>query len=309
MTSDPDSADEDFRMDAEPPVEDKPVDYEDFGRPSRFALATLFALASPFFVDGLAVLMLKSLNGQSPIVVFAIGAILGKFALLSMWLAWGSSRVIWRVLIIMVSVFFSTMVSQIDPDKSQFYLVVLLQVILCAGAIAIPRLFGARWVERWTLRAVEPVPVRRNQFSILDLLIWTTTFAIIAGVMQAIGLPTWMGVVEFGVLCLFAVPITSFFVLVAMWVELNKAESIGGFVGLMYLFLLFLTVILAAITRAPGEAFAYIFGTLATALTFILIVLHQFRRAGDRLVRARPSTSTAHLTTRSDFDDEPGEWS
>jgi hypothetical protein len=296
-------------MDVEPPVEDEPVDYENIARTSRFALATLFALASPFFVDGLAVLILKSLKGQSPIIVFAIGAMLGKFALLSMWLAWGSSRVIWRVLIIMVSVFFTTMVSQIDQDKPQFYLVVLLQVILCAGAIAIPRLFGARWVERWTLRADEPVPMRRNQFSILDLLIWTTTFAIIASVMQAIGLPSWMDIVEFGVLCLFAVPITSFFVLVAMWAELNKAEWIGGFVGLIYLFLLILTVILSAITRAPGEAFAYIFGTLATALTFILIVLHQFRRAGDRLVRARRSASAMHPTTRSDLDDEPGEWS
>jgi len=315
MTSDPDSsADEDFRMGVEPSTEEQlsveqQIDYAKVDRRARFVFALLLAWASPFLVDGFAVLFLKSIGGAWFFEVFPLGAILGKFCLLSMWLAWGGSRVIWRMLVVMVSVAFTAIAVSMGRDAPLMFMSVLFLMILCASGIAIPRLFGVRWVEEWTHGADGPMPARRNQFSILDLLIWTATVAIIAGVMRGIGLPDWMDVLAFGFFCLIAVPLATCFVLLAMWSMLNKAESVGVFVFMNYIFALVLAFIVGAISRAPGEAMSYIFGSLVVAISCVLFALYQFRGAGDRLVRAKRSASAVHPTTPSEFDDWPGEWS
>jgi hypothetical protein len=313
MASDPDSADEDFSFGAEPPDDqppssvDEPFDYAALDRSSRFALALLAAWASPFLVDGIGSLLAKNLGGDSFVLVFMIGVFLAKFGLLSIWLAWGGSRFIWRMLVVMVSVLFTTLAVSAGSDGPQMFLAVFLITLLCSGAIAVPRLFGVHWVAEWTLHREELFPARRNQFSIFDLLVWTTVVAIIAGVMSAIRLR--MNVFEFGGICLIAVPIAALIILLAMWTELNKAESIAGFVILNYFLLVVLAVVLGSITRAPGEAFVYFLGTLAIALTCVLCALYFFRRAGDRLVRARGSADTTHPATDSEFEDGPSEWS
>jgi hypothetical protein len=314
MTSDPNSADEDFRFGAEPLVDKfapgsaPPIDSAYVDRASRFVLALLFAWASPFVVDGFASALARNLRDDSFIVMLAIGVVLGKFGLLSMWLAWGSSRFIWRMLIVIVSVSFTAMVVSIDRGgASQFFLVVFLLTILCAGAIAAPRYY-VRWVEQWTTRLDEPRPARRNQFSILDLLVWTTVVAIVCGLISGIGFPQGMSIVEFGFLCLIAGPIVAFVVLLAMWTELNRAESIGFFVLVNYIFAVALAFIVGSMSRAPWWAIGYMFASLATGISCILGVLYLFRNRGDRLVRASGPGGAIHATAAADIDDESGEW-
>src|SRR5437868_760690 len=105
--------------------------YFDAERQSRFAIAALTVLASPFLVDGLVTALLHGIRGDSIFITVLFGLIVAKFGLVAMWLGWGGSRTIWRMLIVMLSLLFTSLVIPgIDRDRPQVFLVMLLATLL-----------------------------------------------------------------------------------------------------------------------------------------------------------------------------------
>ncbi len=251
---------------------------------SRFTIAVLLALASPFLVDALAFAISKVMRGESLVVSILFGLVVAKFGLLAMWLAWGGSRAFWRMLVVMMSLFLTSLAAPVDRNNTQLFVILFLINGVCALVIALPRLLDVRWIVTSDWRSLaKPDTGRRYQFSIIDILVWTTMAAVLAGLIQWIGFPA--GVDLLGLLVVLIAPtVLGAAVLVAMWAELGAIENIGGRIGAAYLFAILLALVTGMLWRAPGEAVAYILLFFLSGMSGLLTVLYVLRCAGHRWV-------------------------
>jgi hypothetical protein len=269
------------------PAVGNPIDYAriDPDHQSRFVIAVLLVLASPFFVDGLSYAVMRVICGDSTVPVFLLGLVTAKFGLVAMWLGWGGSRAIWRMLVVMVSMLFSSFAAPIDRNNLQLFIVLFLLQTICAATIALPRLLGVRWITAWDAAyGNEIVSHRPYQFSIVDILIWTTMAALLAGLIQWIGIPAGIDLMGLAI-TLVGLVMLSAAVLVAMWAELSVAERIEGRVAAAYSFVAVLAVGTAMLSGAPSDAIGYILGMYLSTASCLLVGLYVLRRFGHRLVR------------------------
>ncbi|HZZ30194.1 MAG TPA: hypothetical protein VFE46_19505 [Pirellulales bacterium] len=277
------------------------VDQAEFVGRSRFVLAALLALAAPFLVDAAPIAGLKTLHGDELILTpLLFSIIFAKYGLMAMWLAWGGSRAIWRMIILAISWFFTCMLTP-GPytDVPQLFLAFYLQLIVIAAAIAVPRLFGVRWVAdvKWSA-GVSVAQNKPYQFSIYDLLIWTTTVAILAELIRWVGMPQGVGMEGIFFMSLGGAML-AFIVLTAMWAQLAEmavGSSMGGRTILTFILALIMAVVVVSLSRAPGKAAAFLFMLILATTGWLLAACYVLRCYGHRLVRRKSSSPQATIT-------------
>ncbi len=271
----------------DPEPSDEPIDYAhlDPDRQSQFAIAVLLVLASPFLVDALANSLLRAIRGESIVAPILVGVVFTKFGLLAMWLSWGGSCAIWRMLVVMVSLLFTSFAAPIDRNNPQLFIILFLIAMICSAMIALPRLFGVRWITSWDSPFGTVVAAKRlYQFSIVDMLIWTMMTALVAGLIQWIGLPEGIDLVGF-VFTLIGLAMLALGVLAAMWAELTVRPRIVGRVAAVYALAIVLALLIAGVTNAPAEAVAYILAMFLTTASCLLGALFVLRCFNHRLIR------------------------
>jgi len=273
--------------------------------PTRFTLAVAAALLSPLLIDvPIAALMRAGLGRDEPGVVFQLvfycvtGA---KFCLLAVWLAWGSSRTIWRVIVVFVSLLFTCLAFAYDAHATEGYSVVLLACVAISGICAIPKLLGIRWVNEDDLgteaRADAPGHMAR-QFTLVDLFIWTATVAVVTGVIRWLGFPRdllQMNPLEmllvFG--CGLGYPAAG--TLLSMWAALAPGPNVGNRCGLAWLAMIgllspFLLMMAGGEGHQAGAAILTVIGVMSASMFLVFAPLLMLRSWGDRLVRLAKSS-------------------
>jgi hypothetical protein len=146
-------------------------------------------------------------------------------------------------------------------------------------------LLNVRWITVWDAACGnEFVSHRPYQFSIVDILIWTTMAALLAGLIQWIGIPAGIDLMGLAITFVGLVMLSAA-VLVAMWAELSVAERIEGRVAAAYSFGAVLGIGTAMLSGAPSEAMGYILGMYLSTASCLLAALYVLRRFGHRLVR------------------------
>jgi hypothetical protein len=257
-------------------------------RRSRFLLGVLFVLASPFLVDAPAIKFSMTIHGDSILIPIFVGFVVAKFGLLAMWLGWGGSRAIWRMLILAVSWFFTcALIPGSYSDAAQAFAVIYLLLVITAAFIAVPRLFGVRWIaSSEDSAAVLGATHHAYQFSIFDLLVWTTTTAILAALVRVLGLPQVFDVETVFFMCL-ACAMLIVGTLTAMWAqlaELAAGPSVAARAFITFALALVMAIVIAAISQAPSDAVGYIFALFLTIAACLLGACYCLRRQGQWIV-------------------------
>jgi hypothetical protein len=117
----------------------------------RHVAAIAAILLAPLVIDvPMAAIMRGGLGRREPEFIFMLAMFsisVAKFCLLAIWLAWGGSRLIWRVIVVFASLLFTCFAFAYDAHATEGYSAVLLACAAIAGTSAIPKLFGVRWVS------------------------------------------------------------------------------------------------------------------------------------------------------------------
>jgi hypothetical protein len=259
-------------------------------------------LLAPLAIDvPMAAIMRGGLGHREPAFIFMLTMFsisVAKFCLLAIWLAWGGSRLIWRVIVVFASLLFTCFAFAYDAHATEGYSTVLLACAAIAGASAIPKLFGVRWISEngrpSSADATKSAHAAR-QFTLIDMFVWTATVAVVAGVVRWLGFPrelTHMHPVEslliFG--CGLGYPAAG--TLLAMWAALAPSPNVGPrcmiawfvMIGLMSPFLL---MIAGGARQEGGVALLVIVGAMSSTMFLVFAPLLVLRNWGHRLVRER----------------------
>jgi hypothetical protein len=277
----------------------------------RHGAAIAAILLAPLVIDvPMAAIMRGGLGRREPEFIFMLAIVsisVAKFCLLAIWLAWGGSRLIWRVIVVFASLLFTCFAFAYDAHATEGYSAVLLACAAIAGASAIPKLFGVRWVSEnagagsaGAIAAARPA----RQFTLVDMFIWTATVAVVAGVIRWLGFPRepiQMHPVEtlLTVGCTLGYPSAG--TLLTMWAALAPSPNVGPrcviawfvMIGLMSPFLL---MIAAGARQEAGVALLIIVGAMSSTMFLVFAPLLVLRNWGHRLVRERrpPFATTAY---------------
>ena len=293
-----------------PPLEEQIARYMklDFSSRDRFVGAIAAILMAPLVIDvPIAAIMRSGRWGREPEFVFILAIVsisLAKFCLLAIWLAWGGSRLIWRVIVVFTSLLFTCFAFAYDAHATEGYSAVLLACAAVAGASAIPKLFGVRWISEYRgAGPADPTTAARTarQFTLVDIFIWTATAAVVAGVIRWLGFPrellsTNPIALLLNIGCGLGYPAAV--TLLTMWAALAPSPSVGPrcviawlvMIGLMSPFLL---MIAAGARRESGVALLVIVGAMSSTMFLVFAPLLVLRNWGHRLVRARRSPFAA----------------
>lgn len=310
MTSDPWSNDPDFDNSPSLPRGEFDVPNQYSPRPfkpelntrDRFVGAIAAILLAPLVIDvPMALIVRGSALHREPEFIFMLAMFsisVAKFCLLAIWLAWGGSRLICRVIVVFASLLFTCFAFAYDARATEGYSTVLLACAAIAGASAIPKLFGVRWVSEngngTTADAATPAHTAR-QFTLVDMFIWTATVAVVAGVIRWLGPPTdllRMNPIELLLVVGCSLGYPSAGTLLTMWAALAPSPNVGPrcvvawfvMIGLMSPFLL---MIAAAARQESGEALLVIVGAMSSTMFLVFAPLLVLRNWGHRLVRER----------------------
>jgi hypothetical protein len=289
-------------MDDETPDPTTAVNYleiHEFPWLSRLTAAIATALLAPLVIDG-PISAFAHTTRQEPgvLVLIVIASIeIAKFCLLAAWLAWGGSRAVLRVIIVFASLLFSCVVFGIagEPDITQAFSILLLASTVLASLIATPKLFGCRWLSAAEM-ALDQHPAtdsrrRLRQFSIVDLLMWTATVAVIAGIIRWLGLPRELLNPDFALeslMWLGFVVALAIGTLLAIWSALTRSPWVirRSITSGALVFGLFTPLWLAMLAHPNnGEMFFALLGVIGCSLAMVIGALLVPRHLGDRVVR------------------------
>lgn len=270
----------------------------------RFIYAALLVLASPLVIDW-SIAGLSRGHGSEPVTVFFLMSIfVAKYCLLSMWFAWGGSRVVWRLIIVVSSMLISAMVTSRGEVEREFVASSLLMVSAMAVMMAAPRLWGVQWVVLGDEIASQRRN-RRRQFSITDIFLWTLAAAILAAAVRWTGMldqadrgGMWLFLVIFaGIGSL----VPAICMLSAMWAVLPPNANLPfriliAFAVALGLSLFFL--IPMSFGRARLDEIFYLLLFFSLSMFWCIIALAFLRAQGHRLIRI-PRYAQAEPITRS----------
>ncbi|HEY2882761.1 MAG TPA: hypothetical protein VGJ15_10015 [Pirellulales bacterium] len=301
-------------MSTQPPAGENPWDHDDDAEQrqvpahfvaleqqqrGRFIMSVVAVLLAPFVID-LPITALFHANfdrGEPgvPAAVLGVSLFIARFSFLGMWLAWGGSRLIWRIMATYLSLLFSCAVygiSREDRHATEAYSMAMLLVTVFAAMLAIPKLFGIRWVLLQELDSEDKIsqPYRR-QFSLLDMFLWTFTVAFVLGVFRWLGFPNLQGEASlawFFLVTTIGLGMPAIAALLSMWAALHRGEEVQLRIALAAGFTLLLLsplLLIAGIGNARGEAVVAILFTIAGSLFCLIAPLLLLRSFGHRLIR------------------------
>jgi len=284
-----------------PPLEEQIARYMklDFGSRDRFVGAIAAILMAPLVIDVpiAAIERSNALRHESEFIFMLalLSVTFAKFCLLAVWLAWGGSRLIWRVIVVFASLLFTCLAFFYDTRATEGYSTVLLACAVLAAASASPKLFGVRWVslDSWAVVQNDAKPAHTpRQFTLVDMFIWTATVAVVFGVIRWLGFPR--GLLDTNPIallltigCWLGYPAVG--TLLAMWAALAPGPSVGPRCAVAWLAMLgLLTPILGLIgggARDSGEAVLIIVAAMSSTMFLVFAPLLILRSWGHRLVR------------------------
>jgi hypothetical protein len=266
----------------------------------RLIPAIVVALLSPLVIDGPISAFVHSVHHEPVVFVLVVIASveIAKFCLLASWLAWGGSRAVVRVIVVFVSLLFTCVVFGIagEPGITQAWSLLLLAATGLACLIALPKLFGCRW-----LSAEELANENQNdgssrqqlrQFSIVDLFMWTATVAVVAGIIRGLGLPREFADVNSAIvevlILLCVIVALAIGTLLAIWSVMSRSpwvirrSILSGAVMIGLFSPLWLMML-----NSPhaGEVVFALFGLILVSLSMVIGPLLVLRSFGDRIVR------------------------
>jgi hypothetical protein len=250
----------------------------------EFALAVMCAVFSPLLCDAPLGALTHSSGGYDTVFIFCtlLAAAGVRLGLLAIWLAWGQSRVVWRLPIVLPSVAFSILLWTGGRREEWLDIIpaMIFVVLGTALAAAIPRLFGIYRINLLDPPNSADGKVNEGQFRLIDMFAWTATAAVLAGMMRWIGLPNnyeWIAVVVF-------TPVGSLMALAALWAALSRRALLSARLLAPFGVVFFIGTIFCSFTGGDPEAIFYIYYTLTTAMALSLGALYVARRMGIRLV-------------------------
>jgi hypothetical protein len=268
----------------------------------RFVGAIAATLLAPLVIDvPMAAIVRGGLGHREPGVIFILAMfsiLVAKFCLLAIWLAWGGSRLIWRVIVVFASLLFTCFAFAYDAHATEWYSAVLLASAAIASATAIPKLFGVRWVsENAGAGSAEATTLARTarQFTLVDMFIWTAAVAVVAGVIRWLGFPGELTqrdpagmLLIFG--CWLGYPAAG--TLLAMWAALAPSPNVGPRCVIAWLVMIvlmspFLLMIVAGDPREGGVTLLVTVGAMSSTMFLVFAPLLVLRNWGHRLVRER----------------------
>jgi hypothetical protein len=253
---------------------------------ARSLLAVLLVLAAPFLVDAPVLAVLDAQRGDSFLTPVLLSIIAAKFGLMTMWSAWGGSWAFLRMLVVALSWCFTSQLIPVPPsDKFEIFAAVVLGTLLCGAVVALPRLFGVRWVTQRDLLGNRAAPSQRMyQFSILDMFTWTTTTAVMAALVRWSGLPNYIDVYSIIVFCI-AAAILIVGVWAAMWAGLTMRKFVGARVVATLALALLMGLGTAVLSGGRSEDVGYTIAWFLCTEGCLLAACFIMRRNGHRLVR------------------------
>lgn len=237
-------------------------------------------------------------RGNSEIIIGCIlsAAAMARFGCLAIWLAWGQSRVVWRLPMVLLNIVVSVAIwtaGSNSHNEMQFFLFFVLGVSVIA---AIPRLFR---VHRVNLKDppgyLATREVRGGQFRLTDMFAWTATAALLMGIVRWVGVPQeweWLALI-------LALPVAGILVLVAMWATLTRAVSIHVRVLSALLLTVGIATVLTMLMGGQGDVALIINGTLLMTVLMTIGCLYVVRCLGVRLVLPSPPIWAARVGVNS----------
>jgi hypothetical protein len=252
-----------------------------------FAVVALLVLTSPFVFDAPIIAALKAV-GESTVSPVLIGMLTAKFGLLVMWLGWGGSRAVLRMPVLALSCFFTAWLTPGTPtDKFEEFSVLFLVLIICGSVVALPRLLRVRWTSPEELSNSDPMlAARRYQFSIFDMLVWTTTTAVFLGLLRFVGLPPYIDA-EFLFMILLGCASLVAGIFAAMWTMLTLRPVTAARIAIVLCIATLLAVIPVYLTGITGQEAAEIFILYLATAVCLLGGCYVIRCYGYRLVWRR----------------------
>jgi hypothetical protein len=260
-------------------------DHSKANRRTYSLVAVVLVLGSPFLIDAPAFALPYDFISDSIIVPIFAGLVTAKLGLLATWLAWGGLRFIFRMLIVTLSLCF-TLQLKTNPlgQWPQDFLFLYLLLMVCAVVIAAPRMWGVRWVTRWNDLGGASMPTRKSyQFSIEDVLEWTTAVAFLAVLFRWIGLPKYEFWDPFFIL-LYWIVLIAIGVLTAMWAELTTKPNVAARVAVTLGITLLIATFSVALFQAQAHTVPYVFILFLMTEDCLLGCFYFMRRLGHRLV-------------------------
>jgi MFS family permease len=267
-------------------------------RRGRFILSLVAVLLAPFVIDLPITALFRVSAGHGdpgvPAVVLGVSIFIARFSFLGMWLAWGGSRLIWRIMATYISLFFSCAVfgiSNEDRHATEAYSMAMLLITIFAAMMAIPKLFGIRWVLVQELDNPAAVSHQRRQFSLIDMFLWTFTVAFVLGVFRWLGFPDFRGepsVIWFFIVTGIGLGAPAVASLLSMWAALHRSDDVQMRIivsSVMVLLLLSPLLLLSGAGNASGEALFALLFTIVGTLFCLMAPLFALRSWGHRLIR------------------------
>lgn len=261
-----------------------------------FAAVALLVLTSPFLIDAPIISGWKT-AGESIVAPVLLGMLIAKFGLLVMWLGWGGSWAVLRLPVLALSCFFSAWLTPGTPtDTFEEFNFLFFMLIGCGAIVTLPRLLRVRWTSLEELSSGDPsLAARRYQFSIFDMLVWTTTTAVFLGLIRLVGFPRNLYIeILFIILVGGAALVTGVFA--AMWTMLTLRPVTAARIAIALCIAALLAVVPVYLTGIAGQDTAEVFVLYLTTAVCLLGACYVMRCYGYRLVwrrRAKQPLRTA----------------
>ena len=265
----------------------------------RFVGAIAAILLAPLVIDVPIAAIMRSGGGNREsefiFILALVSVTVAKFCLLAIWLAWGGSRLIWRVIVVFASLLFTCFLITHDDRATEAYSTVLLACATLACAIASPKLFGVRWASADCASSTAcdaKLAHTTRQFTLVDMFIWTATVAVVIGVIRWLGFPRealQANPVELAMIVGCGIGYPAAATLLAMWAALAPSPNVGPRCVLAWLAMLVLLCpilgLIGAGARDSGEAVLTIVAAMSATMFLVFAPLVVLRSWGHRLVR------------------------
>jgi hypothetical protein len=248
---------------------------------SKELLAALFAVTVAAVVLKAIELLLGSEPREKEIVPVTLftGWLLATGCGEALWLAWGTSNLFWRLVVVGVGVL---LLCVLLGGVDWLFLIVFSTILVSASVLALPRIFGIRRC-RLNADGVPQAIATSRQFSLRDVFLWTTCVALL------LGIASWTGFFNYLTADYEWVLRFSIFLVVcgwaAMWAILAHRDRI-----VVRLLLAALPTAAACFALSDEWMSSDFAMTISAALNAYLIVcggLYILRRKGIRMVRGR----------------------
>jgi hypothetical protein len=284
------------------PIDPGELPYVSTWRP-RLYWAVVAAIVSPIVIDGLTAAVARYSRDLGVVAGLFFTCIeVTKFCLLATWLAWGGSRAVVRIIVVFISLLISSaMFGARSNEITQIWAMLFLGTISLASAIALPKLFGVRWIAGEEMLSDGRVHERAEyrslrQFTLVDMFVWTLTVAVVDGMFRWLGLPddiSHENPVDLLVRLLPGIAAPAIGTILCLWAAMSRDPRVGlrTMISLGSMYLLTSPIWLMALlaSRGPESAIA-IFCILASITATMLLVIGCLlvpRNLGDRMVRFR----------------------